>query len=255
MKRLYKISFSIADIPLNIPHEALFRLAKETHVDGIEVVLGYQSKIGDLFSLSKRYQIPILSLHQPISIEKIFYKTESMFELASKLKAKLVIHPLKKYSMTSITQQEYLKKMSHFSKKYHVDMLLENMSPRSTLPFYKYVSRSDPSTRSLSDLRVACKKYEYSLTFDTSHYQSLDLKNDREFLASFNLIKNIHLSDFDDSHQHLPLGDGNLDSSSLLQLLRDKKYSEIVTLELAPHAYYSQSKYLDGIRKSIKKLS
>jgi hypothetical protein len=65
-----KISFSITDLPIISSIKELFALAKKIKVDGIEGVLGYKTYFAfdNLKTLSNQYNIPILSIHQPIRI-------------------------------------------------------------------------------------------------------------------------------------------------------------------------------------------
>lgn len=253
-KRTFQISLSIADLPFNIDPEKVFRIANEEKIDGIEVVAGIKF-LPLLFKLrSFSYlRLPILSIHQPVSLVKKIIGNNELFTLAGRLKAKVVIHPLKDRSLDHELQLKYFSAMSVYGKRYHVKILLENLAIKSSLPIFN-MFRVNLSTTKLENFAAISLKYKFGITFDTSHFGKESPGNNKEFLAIFNLIENIHLSDFDADKKHLALGSGIFETEKFIQFLKNKKYSGLVTLELSPRLFYSENKYLREIRNSLKLL-
>jgi len=253
---LPKISFSIADLPININIEYLFEFAQKNNVDGIEIVLGYKTFPGikRLSKFSNHYNTPILSIHSPLLFGKLIYPIEEIFQMAQFFRAKLIIHPLKGQNVNSQNQKNYLLKMSQLQKKYEVEVLLENLSPRSSLPIYKYFSKADVSTTNIVNIYKLSKKYHFGITFDTSHFNNPSIHKSKDFKIIFPYIKNIHLSDFKKKNQHLALGEGCLDVEKFLRFLKKYKYCNLITLELSPHLYYSFNKYRIDLSDSINRM-
>lgn len=248
-----KISFSIADIPVNINIRSLFAFAQQSNVDGVEIVLGYKTYPGikSLARLSNQYNIPILSIHKPLSFGKLLYPIDEVFQITKFFQAKLIIHPLKAYSGTNQKQQDYLSQMEDLQGKYKVDVLLENLSIKSSLPIYKYSPKAEISNTDIINIYKLSKKHHFGVTFDTSHFNHTSIHTNQDFIKILPSIKNIHLSDFDGQKQHLALGEGKFEAKAFLQLLKRHKYNKLITMELSPHIYYSFNTYCQGLSHSL----
>ena len=81
-----KLTFSVADIPLGIALEEYFLLANNLKVDGLELVIGWKTRfnIRKVARLSKRYNVPILSIHQPPWSIAGFWQDEGAFKFAQR---------------------------------------------------------------------------------------------------------------------------------------------------------------------------
>ena len=80
MENKPKLTFSIADIPLGIALEEYFLLASHLKVDGLELFVGWKTRFNmrKVARLSKRYDVPILSNHQPAwSVAGLFNYAEA----------------------------------------------------------------------------------------------------------------------------------------------------------------------------------
>ena len=247
-----KISVSVADLPINISPERLFAFGKKLGIDGVEVVLGYKSFPPHikLVKLSQKFGVPILSLHQPQSFFKHLVSDDEMFLTASSLQVPVVIHPLKSTAIDSPAQKKYLRDLAKKSQKYRVRLLLEKMSESSTLPLYRY-QKSDPSTTKIDMIVKSSNTYNFGVTLDTSHLKQPSPHKIVGFMKIMPSIENIHLSDFTNKEQHLPLGSGVLQSNDFLTFLKMHQYQGLITLELSPHLFISQKEYFSWIEGSI----
>lgn len=247
------ISFSIADIPLNISHSTLFHFAKQAGFDGVEVLPGIKSlsTIDTFSSLSQRYDIPILSVHAPLSFGKLVIGMKKTYDVAKYFKALIVLHPIKNLSLTDPRQIKYLTEHAKLANEYTVPVTLENVSNRSSLPLYKYFSVSHHSVTCLNDIVKISKKFNFGVTLDTCHLQTPDLQNVDGFETTYESIKNIHLSDYTPTKQHLALGSGKLNVEKFMNYLKSKNYRGLITLEFSPRMYYSPTNYFSELKSSL----
>lgn len=250
-----KLALSVADLPLNIPLEDQLMLAKELKLDGIEILPGLKSiPTSKIYKLCSKYKIPILSVHLPFWIMKHMISTESVFKMAGEKKAIVVAHPLVKLPLDSSKQQVFMQKLDFLSKKYSVKASIENMPKKSTIPIYKYFSHFHPLSADLTSIYNVSKKNGLGITIDTTHLEIEKISSINKVKNIIKNVINIHISDFDYDKQHLRLGAGKLDVYDLMNLLKKCRYDRLVTLEVSPKVYYSQKKYIDEIRSSIKML-
>lgn len=246
-----QLAFSIADLPLNVPIGELFLLARKLNLEGVEVLPGFKmSSIEQLIQLVYKYKVSITSVHQPMSIGKKLLPLDQTFSIAQYFKAPLVMHPLKKHSLFSVEQKTFFQKLSFLSKKYKVQVLIENLPPISSLPIYRFFSKADKSTTDILSLYRISKSLDFRLTLDTSHLQR-DPHKINNFDQILSRTSNIHLSDFTSTKQHLALGNGKLDLIGLCQVLREFSYHGLITIEMSPRVFVNKKKYLTELESSI----
>lgn len=248
-----KISFSVADLPLNLSPEELFRLAQKLGVSGIEVIPGIKTfpHLKKLRYLSSYYNVPILTIHQPFFRGFGAISIEESLQLAKVFDASYVLHPNSFHPLTSQESRKYFARYRNLSRKLRVNILVENMASRYTLPVLRNLKKPHPSTSDLMRLQSICEKYQFGITLDTSHFQSPTPHLTSEFQAVEKLIKNIHLSNFTTERQHLSLTCGQLKTKELLLYLRSTGYSGLVTLELSPNVFVNRNDYYNALISSI----
>lgn len=255
-----KIILSIADIPFNIFPEELFQAASKIGFDGVEVLLGIKtfSPIKYLEKLSSKYSLPILSIHHPFWALSYITSSDKAFKTAQHFNALMVVHPLASHSINSPKQQDFLHKIELQSKKYHVEVALENMPKEKSMPVIRHISPTHTSTTNLSEIYLASKKHNFNITLDTCHLKTPDITKIEDYKDVRPLIKNVHLSDYDKNTQHLALGEGSLNSEKLIKDFIENKYEGLITLELSPRLFCKKEKYFKDIKKSfeiVKRLS
>lgn len=250
-----KLSFSVADIPLGIALEEYFLLASHLRV-GLELVVGWKTRFAmrKVARLSKRYDVPITSVHQPAWSVAGFFTDEGAFKFAQKFNAKFVAHPLVSQHINSPKAITYYKWLSDMQIKYGIDILIENMTNvYQLMPLLHYVSKTHHnSVTELDNFEKICSKYGFGFTLDIAHLMEPEPQDAKGFKELWPYLKNIHLSDYTEKKEHLGLGDGNLNIDSFLSYLKEKKYNGIINLELCPRILNAREKYYKDIAKSVK---
>lgn len=251
-----RLTFSVADIPLGIALEEYFLLANNLQVDGLEVVVGWKTRfqLRKLARLSKRYNVPILSIHQPAWSVAGFWQDEKAFYFAKKFNSVYVAHPLVNTHINSPKSKAYYKWLSEMKKKYEIEILIENMTNiYQLMPLLHYVSKKHhDSATDVEYFDTICKKYGFGFTLDISHLMASEPQHAKGFGELWPYLKNIHLSDFTEKKEHMGLGDGLLNYESFLGYLKDKKYDGLINLELCPRILNAREKYYKDIAKSVK---
>lgn len=230
----FKLSFSVIDLPLFSSTKDYFQLAKELKVDGIELVLGYKTYFA--FDLLKRlvqeYNIPILSIHQPIAFFLTRKRDEQPFKIASYFNAKYVVHPLYEIPLTHEKAKDFFEWLQKMHRKYKVEILIENMPKIWGISFMRRLVKSDASHSNFFKLSTVCKRYGFGFTLDTSHLAKEEPMEEKGYLEIHPYIQNIHLSDFRNGATHLSLGGGQLSLQSFIKGLIKQRYTGLVTLEV-----------------------
>lgn len=256
VKKGPRLTFSIADIPLGIALEEYFLLANNLQVDGLEVVVGWKTRfqMRKLARLSKRYNVPILSIHQPAWSVAGMFNDAGAFKFAEKFNAVFVAHPLVNQHLNSPKSKAYYKWLSEMGKKHNLEILIENMTNiYQLMPLLHYVSKKHhDSATDVKYFDTLCKKYNFGFTLDISHLMAVEPQEAEGFAELWPFMKNIHLSDFTAKKEHLGLGDGLLNYESFLSYLKEKNYTGLINLELCPRILNAREKYYKDIAKSVK---
>lgn len=255
-KQSPKLTFSIADIPLGIALEEYFLLASHLQVDGLELVVGWKTRFNmrKVARLSKRYNVPILSVHQPAWSVAGFFNDAGAFKFAQKFNSVFVAHPLVNQHINSPKSKVYYKWLFEMGKKYELDILIENMTNiYQLMPLLHYVSKKHhDSATDLGYFDTICRKYNFGFTLDISHLMASEPQKAEGFTELWPYLRNIHLSDFTEKREHMGLGDGLLNYESFLSYLKEKKYNGLINLELCPRILNAREKYYKDIAKSVK---
>lgn len=250
-----RLSFSVADIPLGIGLEEYFLLASHLKV-GLELVVGWKTRFAmkKVARLSKRYNIDILSIHQPAWSVAGLFTDEGAFKFASKFNSVFVAHPLVDQHINGHKAKSYYKWLSEMQTKYGIEILVENMTNvYQLMPLLHYVSKKHhDSATDLSYFEKICQKYGFGFTLDISHLMEAVPQDAPHFNQLWPYLRNIHLSDFTEKKEHLGLGDGNLNYESFLDHLKKNNYSGLINLELCPRILNAREKYYKDIAKSVK---
>lgn len=250
---MQNLSFSIADLPFGISLHDNFALAKELGV-GVEVVLGYKTRLSlrNLDKLSRKYNVPIVSVHQPPWSFFQLFKDEKSFTFASHFGAYYNAHPLITTDVEHDQSKRYFEWLSQMAEKYQVEVLIENMPFKPGLvPFLPNMKKVHFSTTSMKQLADICAQYKFGFTLDTDHLKSPEPQKEEGFENIKKYMKNIHISSFDEKREHLPLTKGRLNTRSFLEELKKNNYQELITLEMTPNYYYPKKDYMKDIKDSI----
>ncbi len=252
-----QVSVSIHDFsPLLRDLEYLYRGMKEAGADSLELLVGVKSRfrLKKIQQLSQKYDLPVLTLHQPIWSGLGWWLDEGFVALGAELGAKaIVLHPLVGVELESPAMDKYLSKFSVWQEKYGLTFCLENMPEEASSPFFKTFLPLAPSQADLRLLARTAARYGFKTTYDASHTMYSRPHERSDFLDIFPTIGNIHISSFRPGVEHLPLDMGELQAESFINFLKTQQYGGILTLELFYPSMLTAFKYDFGaIARSIK---
>ena len=225
------------DLP---PSKALPEL-KEAGLDGIEVCLAQfietsEDDIKEVMTLSKKFDLPILSVHQMlrfVTSTKVS-EIERLMQIAKAMGAPLVVLHMSS-AKAQIFDQSYLDALHSLEKQYGISITFENMERYFGSLHSKH--RWDGIT--FSEL---VNKTDFDITFDIVHLAHSGGDIIEFFEKNKKRITNIHLSDYKFNifnsnlrpmrYKHMPLGAGDLPIVPFLDLLKKSKYKGLITMEI-----------------------
>lgn len=234
------------DMPFSLKKS--FKMASELGFDGVEVVINIEylfHKTDFIKHLSHTYNIPVLSIHCPL-VKSFLFRPKSWvdktFKIAKNMNTNLVVMHSKKlkpyYSEIGLELLNYLQQKRKIYP--NIQITLENFR-------YSRKNKFD----NLEKLKKISDKFNFDLTFDTTHIGFTDY----ELLSAYNIfkprIKNIHFSDWKNEHEHLTPGTGILPLKKLLKKLKTDNYQGLLTLELLFHPFKSYRKAYLETKNSI----
>lgn len=252
----FTITTSIGDFsPLLRRPEFLFKGLQSTGVDGVELWVGVKSRwaIGHYKRLAERYNLPIVSLHQPPWAMTGVCFDEGFFALGKKLGVRHVTcHPLPGISLDDERMQAYFKRLAAVQARIGVPILIENLPQtyRSGIMHHFFPPASDTS-----DVARVCEvadKFGLGVTLDTDHVHLPNPHRQAWFDKALPRVSNIHLSSFGNDKRHLPPYMGDLQTVPFLEHLRQRKYSGTVTLEIGwPKSVTLRTYDFETVRRSV----
>lgn len=250
------VNVSIGDFsPLLRSPEYLFKGLSQTGVDGIELWIGIKSRWTPerYKKLSKKYGLPIISVHQPLWAMTGVYFDEGFFKVAQQLGVQYVTcHPLPGRYLAEVQMEEYFERLARIQKRTGIHILIENMPNQNRNRLLNLVAPMEGFAAPVSEIHKYVAPYGLNLTLDTDHLHVARPQDESWFDEVFPSIRNVHLSSFNGDERHLPLGMGKLDTSGFIQRLKEKHYSGLMTLEVcAPKSITMVSYEFDAIRRSV----
>lgn len=224
----FRISNSLTDFsPLFFPLEYLFKRLKATGIDGVEIVIGIKSRWNakQLAALSQQYEVPIVSIHQPMWSGGGLWFDEGFIDLAHIFGVRsITCHPLPGISFHHPQMQKYLAKLSRLQKEKGVEILLENL-PKDFMGI-----KSD--TNDVEKVLGVVKRYGFKMTLDLDHIRLSEPHKEPWFPDILPYLGNIHLSSFNSTHKHMPPYLGDLQTKEFIQALKNVEYNGLLTFEL-----------------------
>jgi len=257
VKKKFLIDTSITDFgPLLRGPEYLFKGLKETGVDGIELVVGIKSRwsVGLYKSLSQKYNLPIISLHQPPWAGLGLTFDEGFLKIARELSVKYVVfHPIPRADFRGKRGRKYLQWLSRMQKEEGITVLLENLAPKYNDPITSSLFPLHKSASDLDELLQAVEEFNLKLTLDIDHLKLKAPQEEAWFEKIFPRIGNIHLCSFNKDKIHLPIYLGDFQSKEFVHYLQEKNYTGLITFEIYYPGLLSFLRYdFDVIKKSVE---
>lgn len=215
----------------------IFRLVKETNLDGIELMASKNIREKDIERVKKildKHGVSVLSLHQPIlTLYRIGLKgIRKLFEVASRLSAKVVVIHI--FSLgKKIYSADFIGALRSLEEKYGIKIGLENGTKNIIIGLKPHCYRGKEFSETMA-------KTGFDITFDPTH---LAQANGSDIIGFYKenkeRIANIHLSDYKYGwlphnlfNTHLALGEGNLPIEEFLKILKKDCYGGLLTFEI-----------------------
>lgn len=234
-KSQFHINVSITDMPVFCSLEYLFSGMKNAGVDGLEIVIGVKSRLAlpHLQKLSEKYNLPIISFHQPPWSGLGWYLDEGFIREGKAIGvSQYTFHPLPRFSFADEQMKSYFSWISRMQEKYQISAHLENMQKVIRPGFLSQLIPLHEQTTDYDAIIRIVKEYGLSMTFDTSHAYVISPQKQTWFAAIYPYIGNIHLSSFNDTTDHLPLHVGKFDNRGFLSELQKRQYKGLLTFEI-----------------------
>ncbi|MBP8625196.1 MAG: sugar phosphate isomerase/epimerase [Syntrophorhabdaceae bacterium] len=234
-----KVLFSTGCI-YYLPIKEIFILAKEAGFDGCDLVINRHFNRPDYLDIVKGccQILPVYSIHAPfLKIDAWGSKTNAIVQtvrIAQALNAGIInFHPPSWFSAELLFFRSF-RKIEDFQKSLGsegIRLTIENMPlVGKKLMLTPYILND------FKDLIEYGLKRNLDFTFDTTHLGTFGIDPVVGFLSFFRTerLKNIHISDYNDTESHLFLGRGDMPVARFLNTLRRLNYDGMITLEVSP---------------------
>ena len=250
------VNVSVSDFsPLLRRTDYLFKGLKDTGVDGIELWIGVKSRWtpAHYMRLSKKYSLPIVSVHQPLWAMTGLYFDEGFFRTAQQLGVGYITcHPLPGRYLAEVQMYEYFARLARLQQQTGIQALIENMPQENRSKLLNLIAPLEGKAAPVLDVYKYAAHHGLDLTLDTDHVHVAKPQDEPWFDEVFPAIKNIHLSSFAGDERHQPLDTGALDTTGFVQRLKEKHYKGLITLEVsAPKGVTLWHYDFDCIRRSV----
>ncbi len=251
------VNVSIGDFsPLLRSPEYLFHTLQQTGVDGVELWIGVKSRWAPAYyqRLSRKYNLPITSVHQPLWSMVGWYFDEGFFATAQRLGVQYVTcHPLPYIALRDERMQRYFDRLMCIQEKTGLRILIENMPQEYRNKLLNRTAPLDSQTTDVSEVCRAAVARGLGLTLDTDHVHVVEPQKQVWFNEVFPAIENIHLSNFDGNRRHQPLDKGLLNVSKFIEGLAQRQYSGLITLEISAPKSVTMFRYdANDIKHSVQ---
>jgi sugar phosphate isomerase/epimerase len=188
--------------------------------------------INELKNEIEKRNLKVLSIHTPLEFfafprreSEKFWIAKSI-EIANIFNSKIIVSHMvlgENFEDTSNSLDE-IHKQNMIDFRGITDILVTT----ENLPFFEggsFLGRLDEL------YEFTCSNH-INLTFDTTHCASCNSSILETYNKFKKLIKNIHLSDFDNGIEHKVLGEGSLPLREFIHQLKRENYEGIITIEL-----------------------
>lgn len=240
-----RILFSTGSLKFS-PLEEIFQYAGAFNFDGLELYIQHPKllknisaeKINHLQQLNKT---KVVSVHMP-SYEKYLLMFLSnpvkvgikvlseVLTLAENINAEnVVVHPFPAIFFLNKVKKNFSKMFTKVKKinKKNITLSVE-LLPKVKL---KFLQLTPHCIRTPKELLHFCKDNNLKMVLDTTHCLSLGLIPSRVFEICYEVISEIHFSDYYQDRQHLPIGFGEFNYKEFFKTLKLFNFSGLVTLE------------------------
>lgn len=234
-------------------HKESFQFAKQAGFDGVDYLASYKDIFftpHTILRYSQKYNIDVTGIHQPLqlvpNIPTILLKNLIDISKIFKQADTYVIHLS---SLINIFNQTPYKitLLNNIAKKYGLTLCFESNPVLPIISWYPKVTY-DPDTYA-----TFCVQNNLQMTFDLSHIASAKYDVVLFYKKYHTNISIIHMSDFKNGKQHLPLGQGALPLEKLLREIKINPQHKKIIFEISsfPNGKTKEAK-LRQITKSLE---
>ena len=238
--------------PLSLEHA--FRLAAQAGFDGVEVMITEDPatrSVTELEALSRRYELPVLSVHAPVLPFAQFVwgtdpalKLERSAELAIELGATtVVVHP--PYRWQPRYARRFMEHVDEVSGDYRVEVAVENMFPISLGPLS--VGAFSPGWDPIASGARA-------ITLDFSHAALAGRDSLELAMAAGGRLRHVHLCDSTGAahtDEHLVPGRGTQPVAEVLQYLGQRGWNGSLIAEVATRGAGSEAERIAMLSETV----
>lgn len=215
--------------------EEAFRLAAEIGYDGMEVMVSYPRDSQDpdlLAEYSRRYHLPILSLHAPTLFflqglwgRDAWVKIERTIEIAKALDVPTIVaHP--PFRWQGKYARGFVEGVARLEDEHGIAIAVENMYPwrLGVREVLNYLPDHDPTDEDYAHVTV---DLSHAATAGDDALEMIERLDDR--------LTHLHLADGSGNttkDEHLPPGEGNQPCAEVLRRLANRGWEGSVLLEV-----------------------
>lgn len=230
----------------------VFALAKELQLPGVEYMSGLRDLVADpatAAALSQEYGVPVTSIHEPLWL--VAYAPILLYRhllAGTKLFPEANTYVIHLSSVLNYLQQGPGKvvRLAELARRHNLTLAVESNTTMPILECYPKVTR-DPEA-----FAAFCIKHGLKMTLDTSHITACGGDIVAFYETYHEHIAMIHLSDYRDGKEHLPLANGSLPLTALLGELRRTHYNGTVCIELEFPRARDTAKKVSHLAESVE---
>ncbi len=231
IKKLRRPLLSIDPWIFGIPHEETMAFAKKIGFDGIEYMLTLRDLafgVDEIISYSKKIGMPITSLHQPLLL--LIHTPELLFNRMRDIctafpDVKLINHHLSAFMFG----KPFSRKALLYKKLFEAAGFTVSYESN---PHAKIATIFPKPTYDAIAFQEFCQEYQLPMNLDVCHIASVNYDIVKFFSDNHTLIRLIHLSDYQNGVQHLPIREGNLPIKELLAEIKRTRWNGTITFEI-----------------------
>ncbi len=233
----------------------IYNFAKKASFDGLDYDMG----LSDFYKntkLTEEQKKFVVCLHEP----RLMFFFESDFFLRKTLKKALELtntkNPVLNFHLFNFRKPIFLnglnliEKINKWGEKNNVIISFES----GTTNMASLVNKEGTNPEAFANF---CIKNDLNMTMDTSHLGTFDINIIDFFNQYHKRIKLIHLSDYKNGNQHLPLFTGNLPIKKLLKLIKKLNWNGTIAFEIFKFETIDKNekfKILENNLKEIRKM-
>lgn len=243
-----KIALGIG--PLD-PYEKSFEIAKSAGFDGVDFLPANKHFFfppHEIAVYSKKYALPVTGMHSPLYLvpyapQFLFPRLLSITKYFPEVKTYVVHMSMVLNYLQNNTEK--ITKLTSLAKDRGVTVCFESNPIFFPLQYY-------PKQTYVPDIYGQyCVKHTLSMTFDTSHIASVGGDIVDFYKKYHSHIKMLHVSDFKDGIEHLPLGKGSLPLRKLFEEMRKTKHDHYIVFEIGFSRRKSTKERIKELTESV----